>query len=235
MPDTPEAPEDTSIDAWLGNPSSGPGLRAVDPAVKKRRHKLLVYAFRISKNVAEAEDLVQEAVARVKAGTRQWDGTKSEEEKITAMSSIIQSLLSHRREAPASRYERIYAEPHSKRVADQAPLAVDLLVTIEDEAAEEAWLQDVRAQAALKKEGPFLTQLIDLSQKGISDIDELATHTGRERDDVKAARKTLRRLVEANIPKHHAESLDRWRGRGPEGAPAVDASLAVDGDSEEQL
>lgn len=226
VPEPPTASADTSIEAWLGQSPSQP-RGVIDPAAKKRRHMLQAYAFKLSKDRAEAEDLVHDAVARVMAGARSWDGTKPEKEKIIAMCSIIQSLLSNRRAAPASQYERVYAEPRSKREADDSPLAVDVLVSLEDEAAENAWVAEVRAQAARKEEGSLLVALIDFSQQGLDEVDDLCVRTGRSREDLKAARKTLRRLVEENMPK---ERLEPWRRRAP-ARPQPDGGDERDGES----
>ncbi len=206
--EVPRTPATTSADEWFGKR----GSPIVDEAVKRRRRRLLLYAFELTKNVAAAEDAVQEALARVQSGTRTWDATKSEEEKLKAMCSIVQSVRWDMIANAASRHERVYAAPRSKKEADTAPLALEVLINVQDEAAEQRWVATFQARVQKDAQDKLMADLVELSQKGVYDIDEQVERTGRSKKDVENARQNLRRWVQDSIPKEHADRLKRWRG-----------------------
>ena len=158
----PQAADASGLDAWLGDPRSRRPQRPSGGATGFGSTPTSSRATRPTRRISSR------ALLRVRTGKRTWKREGTEEQKLSSLESVIQSLHWDKIKSAASRRELPYADPQAKATADaetdSAPLALDVLITVEDEVAERAWLGRVQKLAEEKGTDPLMVELITLSQ-----------------------------------------------------------------------
>jgi hypothetical protein len=166
------------------------------PAMKA----LVAIALKRSESVADAEEFVSEAIARLYAGSVARDAVRHPD-LVRQLGSIVNGLARNKATSAAVRHEAPPDSERTRRTRDGAPTAEEVIVA-HDAGRETAELL-ARRMAALRErlaEIPLALELLVWFERGTTTPEELVGATGRGIEDV---RRALRRIY------YHAEAVVR--------------------------
>ncbi len=180
------------------------------------RKKILGHAYKLTRNLADAQDLAQDAIAKACDPERSpWDRDK-QPSLFLHIGSIINSDLANKRRAE----ERHPAEPYDDESrARLEPTALDRLIGAEDVATYRRWM--ARLRVALAGDDLALGK-IDLLYQEIEDAAEQAAILKCTVDDIYLANRRIAYQVElvkkeaaARPPRHPPDPT-------PDGGPEAE-------------
>jgi len=151
------------------------------------RKRIVLYACSLTRNVADAKELAQEAMARaIDPAASPWDPDK-ERDLFLHIGSLMNSAVANRRRAEQRHPFVRYVAAKDMRV-DPAPTAEERMVQEDDVSRLERWMQELRA--ALAGDDVALGK-IDLLYRGIDDAASQAEHLGCTVADIYLANKRI--------------------------------------------
>ena len=166
------------------------------------RKQILRHAYKLTRNLDEAKDLAQGAIARACDPERSpWDQEK-QPSLFLHIGSLINSDVANKRRAD----ERHPPVPYDDEVhARLEPTALDLVIRGEEVTLYRRWMARLRVALA---EDPIALGKIDLLYQEIEDADEQAAILKCTVNDVYLAQRRIKYQVEL-VKKEAAESSPR--------------------------
>lgn len=170
------------------------------------------FALRLTRNGAEAEDLVQETYLRA---FRSWDQFKRGTNCRSWLFTICRNTHLHERERARTRYEITETDAHgdndgSRSLVDQRALAAQSPDDFFDQIMDDRLLEAIDALAEEFRETLILSDLADLNYAEISDVLNIPVGT------VKSRLFRARRQLRDALLVHGMESAYADGRRGPD-------------------
>jgi DNA-directed RNA polymerase specialized sigma24 family protein len=179
---------------------------------ERLRKKIVVYAYRLTKNLADAKDLAHEAMSKaVDPEASPWDPEK-QPKLLDHIGSIVNSLVANRRRGDGRHPSEAF-DPDMHRLRDPQPTQLDALLAAEGVARYRIWMDLLRER--LRGDRIALGK-IDLMYEGVDDAGQQADRLNCTVDDIYAAN---RRIT------YHAELVKREapEGKSPSSQPRPEA------------
>jgi hypothetical protein len=154
---------------------------------ERLRRKTFAHAYSLTRNVADAKELAQEAITRaIDPSQAPWD-PDTQPNLLLHLGSLMNSAVANRRRGEQRHPFIRYVAAKDMRV-DTAPTAEERIVHEDDISRLERWMQELRG--ALAGDDVALGK-IDLVYRGIDDAASQAEALGCSLDDVYRANKRI--------------------------------------------